>query len=203
MAVNGQRQLDATRRDITDQRIPQKLVLKNEAIDAIVRVLKAREFNDSRKLDDRALPLKNYVVAEVGRSFDRVRLEIPDNHPLKPPRVTAAAMRQQGKLWLRWPGLRQLAGVSELWAKIYSKAEQEPPEVADVFKHRCAAEAFDLLEILTVKGPTLDDMQTISGLLHGGEIGDYEMERTCKRVLQNRRSVPRNNPDIPPLGTPF
>src|SRR6516162_54804 len=85
------------------QRTGQKLVLKNEAVDAIVRVLDARDFNDPRKLDDRALPLRDYVVAEVGRSFDRVRLTIPDDHPLMPSRVTAAAMRQQGKLWLRWP----------------------------------------------------------------------------------------------------
>jgi hypothetical protein len=176
------------------------LVLKNEAIDAIVRALEARELNDSRKLDDRALPLKDYVVAEVGRSFDRVRLEIPDDHPLKTRRVTAAAVRQQGKLWLRWPGLRQLAGVDELWARMFSKAWQEPREGADVFKHCCADEAFYLLETFTVKGPTLNAMQTISGLLHGER--DVDMERACKRVRRDRR-VPRNNPDIPPLGTPF
>ena len=173
----------------------------DDLVDRIVRELKARDFNDPRKLDDRALSLKDYVVAEVGRSFDRVRLTIPDDHPLKPSRVTAAALRQQGKLWLRWPWLRQLAGVSGLWAKIFSKTRQEPPEGADEFKHRCADESFFLLETFTVKGPTLNAMQAISGLLHG-EQGE-DMERACKRVLRDRRSVPRNNPDIPPLGTPF
>jgi hypothetical protein len=178
-----------------DQRTREKSDAKNDAIEAIVTTLEDRGLNDPRKLDGRTTPRKEYVRSEVSHSWDNVRLLVPDH-----PKVTAAAMRQLGKLLLRWPGLRQRLGVSELWAEIYSRAEQEPPEGADGFKHRCADEAFYLLENYTERGPTGEAMQTIASLLHGG--ANVDMERACKRVLRNRRKFPRNNPDIPPLRTP-
>jgi hypothetical protein len=178
--------MDATR---------EKLDPRNDVVEAIVATLEKRDLSDPRKLDGQTTPLKEYVRSEVSHSWDSVRLSVPDH--LK---VTAAAMRQLGKLLLRWPGLRQCTGVSELWAKIFSKAEQVPPEGADAFKHRCAREAFYLLENCTKKGPTREAMQTIASLLHGG--ANVDTERACRRVLQDRREFHFNNPDIPPLGTP-
>jgi hypothetical protein len=163
-----------------DQQTRENLDAKSDAVEAIVTALEARGLNDPRKLDGRATPLKEYVHSEANRSWDRVRLSVPDH-----PKVTAAAMRQLGKLLLREPGVRQLLGISELWAKIYSRAEQEPPEGSNLFKHTCAAEAFFLLETFTEKKPIGDVVQTIASLLHGGE--NVDVERASKRVLRNRR----------------
>jgi hypothetical protein len=171
----------------------------DEPIPEIICELRRAGLNDPRPLAARArLPLPKYVAEEVGKSFARVRLKMPPNHP---PKIKASSLRQLGKLLLREPGLRDHLGVNEVLAKIYSETWPDAPEGSDMFKHCCAAEAFYLLETFTEKKPSNETIQTIAELLHGGDSAN--LERASKRVGKNRRKYPRNNPKPPPLGTPF
>src|SRR5262249_31606062 len=173
----------------------------DELVSIIVDELKKRRLSDPRPLAARtAPPLEHYVKAEVTRSFDRVRLSQLNKLPNIP---KATELRQLGKLLLGSEPLRDFLGVPKLQAEIWSRVEQEPKEGSDIFKYRCADEAFYLLETFTEKKPSNEAIQTIAGVLHGGD--GANLERASKRVGQNRRKYPRNTPPeiLPPLGTPF
>jgi hypothetical protein len=127
----------------------------------------------------------NSIVDEATRSYRRVRLTPP---PDMPPVPKAAELRRLGKMLSSNEALRAMAGVQEWQAAVWSRVFQEPPETADMFKHRCAAEAFDLVEALTPKQPTGaadGPFHTIAVLLYGDP--DANLKRACDRVLKLRR----------------
>jgi hypothetical protein len=173
----------------------------DEPVSEIIYELERHGLNDPRPLAARARPpIKEYVKAEVTRSFHGVRRSRLNGVPKMP---KAAELRQLGKLLLGSVALRDFLGVRKLQAEIWSRVEQEPPEGSDIFKHRCADEAFYLLETFTEKKPSNEAIQTIAELLHGGD--GVNLERASKRIGRNRRKYPRNTPAdiLPPLGTPL
>jgi hypothetical protein len=157
------------------------------AVAEIVDQLKRYDINDPRPLRGRAVPLDDYVAAEVRRSYERVRI-VPPGGAVPP----AAKLRHFGKFALKY-GMGIPAGLAMLW----SRYKPEPPPGADAFKYRCADEAFFLVETFTQKMPTgaVDGpFCTIARYLYDSNADGHPLKRACEWVLGQRRKFPRNEP---------
>lgn len=167
----------------------------DDFVTAIADELKACGLNDPRTSDaQRVSPLEDHLRAEIGRSIERVRtLSNPPANlrnlfdSLLPPRPmsyyrkTAKELEAVAFLPSQIAALRQLQAI-----------EQELPERSDALKHRCAAEAYYLMDLFSSKpatGTAEGPFQVIAGVLYSAVTGrePTDMKRSCDRVLEYRR----------------
>jgi hypothetical protein len=155
------------------------------------------------------VPLPDYVAREIQRSFDRVSrqqtYDLPPGVEIPTPadfreavrllRAGAAALRKVA----RFDDHRAIIPEMERIAQELAKVQQFPPEGADVLKHRCAGEAFDLMTFFAANLPTSTEggpFWTIAALLHEAVTGephtDVSMKRACDYALNDRKQFHPN-----------
>jgi hypothetical protein len=154
----------------------------------IAELKKGGALNDPRPYN-RSLALSDYVLGEVRRSIDRVRLLLTYRPPT--PNLTLSDYREAVK------ALRKVAFTEEQRAAIrqLEAVRQEPPERANALKYHCAAEMYFLMECFSAKEPTGSDegpFQTGAAHIYEAVTGceSDDMKRACALVLRERRRTP-------------
>jgi hypothetical protein len=189
-----------------DTTSPTQVVTNDELVEAIVCELGRYGLNDPRGIERRPIALSIYVRDEVRRSIERVRQkeQLSLQHRIGF-RFIAAQLRA-AKRALDILAVALPEGPARSIREMRGRLPQiEPSPAMDQLKYRCAAEAFDLMEMFSKEVPTWTGrsdtrqgpFQTISAILYQTVTHKEgkNMQRTCNYVLRARRQFPRNIPD--------
>lgn len=190
-----------------DATSPTQVVTNDELVEAIVCELGRYGLNDPRGIEGRPILLSIYARDEVRRSIERVRQkeQLSLQHRIRSRFIAAqlrAAKRALDILAVALPE-GPARSIREMRGRL---PPIDPSPAMDQLKYRCAAEAFDLMEMFSKGAPTgmgrsdtrrPGPFQTISAILYQAVTHKEgkNMQRACNYVLRARRQFPRNIPD--------
>jgi hypothetical protein len=170
-------------------------VTDDDIVESIVVELRRYKLRDLRPLDGRSIPFPQYVNEQVRRAMAVVRLKDADIPGLR-------------NLRKKMQKIRHAAGVlaKELPQIAHTLPWTDSPKGKEnAAAYRCAAEAYDLIELLCTKEPTgAEDrgpFRSITDLLLQAAGIKHNSRDICYAVLRARKRFPRNTP-IETLPTP-
>jgi hypothetical protein len=165
----------------------------DDIVESIVVELRRCKLCDPRPLDGRSIHITEYRKERIRWIMSLVRRQ-----PVQIPADVAKKIRE---IRPHIGGLKK-----QLPPQIPMPIWEEPPKGMhgeNAAAYRCAAEAYDLIELLCTKEPTSAEdrgpFRSITDLLLQAAGIKHDSRNICYAVLRAREPFPRNDPSKPPL----